>query len=288
MKRSRNAILLPLFFLVLCLSAGCGSRPGFEGDFAEMPPPDAPESFMTDEEIEEAQERERETKRQRLRELRQEAFDLYVESEQEIDAFGPPQDYLLSSGDRVHIRFSPQKEMNAEYRVRPDGKISFDLIGELPVLGITPSELQGTLDELYAVYLKSSSINVVVDDFGAQRLYVLGEVSRPGMFGLINPTTLTQVITEAGGWKGSARTEDVIIIRKGFDQTPFSFKVNLKEMLKTGEVHSDIVMRNHDIVYIPKGKIASAEDFVDRFFGVIAPPIEAAWKLKLVTDWNQN
>ena len=243
---------------------------------------------MTDEEIEAARELEKEERRQRLRELREETFDLYVDSDQEIDAYGPPHDYVLNAGDHIRLRFSPQVEMNTEFTVRPDGKVSFDLIGELPVVGITPSELRETLDEMYAVYLKSSSINVVVVDFKSQRLYVLGEILRPGMFELSNPITLTQIITQAGGWKGSARMEDVMIIRKGEDQTPFSFKVNVKEMLKSGDVHSDIFMRNHDIVYVPKGKIAAAEDFVDRFFGVIAPPIEAAWKTKLVTDWNKQ
>jgi polysaccharide export outer membrane protein len=127
-----------------------------------------------------------------------------------------------------------------------------------------------------------------VDEFKSRRLYVLGEVFKPGMFEMITPVTLTQVITEAGGWKGSARMEEVMIVRKGEDQTPFSFKVNVKDMLKSGDVQNDLYMRNHDIVYVPKGKIASAEDFTGRLFGIILPPIDAIWKTALIADWRNR
>ncbi len=288
MKRIAPAVIFTALTTLFFLAPGCGSRPGFEEDFAHMEQPDAPEAGLTDEQIEELHAEQRRERLQKLKELRKEEFDLYVRSDEQLDPLESPEPYTLSAGDKIRVRFTPQSEMTALFVVRPDGMVSFDLIGEIPVVGLTPLELGETLEELYAVYLRSPSINVSVEEFASQRIYVLGEVVRPGMYPLINTTTLTQVIGQAGGWRGTARMEDVMIIRKGEDQMPFAFRVNVKDMLKNDEMHSDIAIRNLDIVYVPKGKLASAADFTGRFFDIVLPPIDAGWKLFLMNDYARR
>jgi protein involved in polysaccharide export with SLBB domain len=269
------------------LISGCGSRPGFDEDFTQMPPPEGPGKTLTDEEIEEAKLREKEERLMRLEELRQEELDLYLESDEEFDAREAFPEYRLAPGDDFNVRFASQPEMNIALTVRPDGMVSFDLVGDVPVSGMAPEELARTLEEMYAVYLRDPQINVVVKDFVNLHVYVLGEVLKPGEYPLRSPTSLAQAVAMAGSWSDDARLEDVMVIRMRDDQTPFAFKVNMKEVMK-GAVHADPYLRNMDIVYVPMGKIASTRNFVGRFFQTILPPIDAIWKTSIIMDYARN
>ncbi|MFH1277010.1 MAG: polysaccharide biosynthesis/export family protein [Candidatus Eisenbacteria bacterium] len=272
--------------LLLALFPGCGSRPGFEDDFTSLPEPEAPERRATDEEIEETMIEENAPIVPMITRIGDGGeggepgeglgFDLRPEA-------GP---FRLSPGDEFEIRFLSQPEMNLPQTVRPDGVVSFDLIGDLPVEGLTPEELARTLEEMYSVYLKNPSINILVRDFESRRFFVVGEVDKPGEYPLTTPTSLSQAVATAGSWTKEARCEDVMVIRMGEDGEPFAFKVNLKEILR-GAVGSDPILAHMDIIYVPMGKIASARDFVDRFFGIILPPIDATWKLAVTTGYRR-
>jgi polysaccharide export outer membrane protein len=268
--------------ILLVLSiAGCGSRPGFEGDFTRLPEPEAPGREMTDEEIEKARAEEA-TKR---RELLREEMSLYIDSEEEIDLRPEPVEYRLVIGDVFSIRFANQQMMNMELPVRPDGMASFDLLGDLPVAGMTPRELARTLEEMYAVYLKDPMVNIVVRTFDNRSFFVLGEVAHPGEFKIEKPMTLSQAIASAGSWTPDARPDNVMVIRMREDRTPFAFKVNLAKIL-TEAPSADPYVTHMDIIYVPMGRVSSARNFSNRFFGVILPPIDAAWKAAILTGYR--
>ena len=268
--------------LVLAWLAGCGSRPGFEGDLTRLPEPDAPRDEMTDEEIERAREEEA----AKRREILQEEMQLYIESEEEIELRPEPTEYQLVIGDEFSARFVNQPSMNVDLIVRPDGNASFDLLGDLPVAGLTPRELARNLEELYSVYLRDPMVNVVVRNFENQRVFVLGMVESPGEHTLKQPLTLTQAIAKAGSWKDGARLEDVMVIRMRPDRTPFAFKVNVKEIIREAPF-ADPFLANMDIVYVPKSRVTSLRDFSNRFFGIIIPPIDAVWKTAIIAGYKR-
>ncbi|MBN1825951.1 MAG: polysaccharide biosynthesis/export family protein [Candidatus Eisenbacteria bacterium] len=283
MKRTVIVFVVPLLIAFLC--AGCGSRPGFEEDFTGKP--ESPSDTPTDEEILEAREQAREERLARLDELRQEELSLYVESEDELDLSAETPEYRIVARDNIALRFVTHPEMNLQIEVRPDGAASFDLLGDLPVAGMTPSELAETLKEMYAVYLREPDINVVVSGFASQKFYVLGEVKLPGEFELTNPVTITQAIAMAGSWSDDARTEDVMVIRMREDRTPIAMKVNVKEIMN-GAIFADLSLRHMDVVYVPMGKMAGTRNFVGRFFDTILPPIDAAWKTAVLTGYRNR
>jgi polysaccharide export outer membrane protein len=267
--------------LVLAWLAGCGSRPGFEGDLTKLPEPDAPRDEMTDEEIERAREEEA----AKRREILQEEMRLYIESEEDVELRPEPAEYQLVIGDQFSLRFVNQQSMNVDLIVRPDGNASFDMLGDLPVAGLTPRELARNLEELYSVYLRDPMINVVVRNFENQRVFVLGMVHVPGEHALQQPLSLTQAIAKAGSWTDEARIEDVMVIRMRPDRTPFAFKVNVKEILREAPF-ADPFLTNMDIVYVPAGRVASVRNFTSRFFGIILPPIDAAYKTAILTGYR--
>lgn len=271
--------------LMTALASGCGSRPGFEEDFTSLPEPEAPAREVTDEEIEETLADEASLVVPVITRVGEEG----AEGGGGMEGFElrpEPGPYRLSPGDEFEIRFLNQPEMNVDQRVRPDGAVSLDLIGDLMVAGLTPEELSRALEEMYSVYLKKPSINVLVLNFQTRRFFVVGQVDKPGEYPLTVPTSLSQAVATAGSWTGEARTEDVMVIRMGEEGEPFAFKVNLKEIMR-GAVGSDPILTHMDIVYVPMGKIASARNFVDRFFGVILPPIDATWKLAVTTGYRR-
>lgn len=265
---------------------GCGSRPGFEDDFTALPAPEAPKREATDEQIERSQEQERADRVRMLGELSAEERNLYVTSDEEFDLRGEAPSYRFGVGDRFDIRFVHQPEMNISLSVRPDGASSFDLIGDLPVQGLAPDELARTLEEMYSVYLKDPKVNVVVRDFEGRRFFVVGEVARPGEYPLKTPTSLTQAVATAGSWTDQSNTEEVMVIRMREDGTPFAFQVNLKQIM-AGAVGADPFLNDMDVVYVPMGRIASAHNFVSQFFGIIIPPIDAAWKTAILTGYRR-
>ncbi|MFH1680887.1 MAG: polysaccharide biosynthesis/export family protein [Candidatus Eisenbacteria bacterium] len=261
--------------------AGCGSRPGFEGDFARLPKPEAPERLPTDEEIERIREEEAALRREMLEaEMR-----LFIESEEEVDLRPESIEYRIVARDKFGIRFVNQPMMNSEFTVRPDGMVSFDMLGDLPVAGLTPRELARTLEEMYAVYLRDPMVNVVIRDFENERVFVMGEVNRPGEFALARPITLSQAIAQAGSWTDNARMEEVMVIRMREDRSAFAFKVNVKGILSEAPA-ADPFLAHMDIVYVPTGRVASVRNFTARFFGIILPPIDAAWRAAILSGYR--
>lgn len=176
----------------------------------------------------------------------------------------PPQ-YFIQAGDQLHIKFFYNPELNEAVTVRPDGKISLQLIDEVQAAGLTPAQLDDFLTDRYSRELKKPAITVIVGSFSSQRVYVGGEVGRQGLVELTTGMTALQAVFSAGGFKETADPEAAIIIRKGPDNQPVPVRVNLKSAL-SGD-GSDVVfqLRPYDVVYVPKTWIAEANKFVKQY-----------------------
>lgn len=175
-------------------------------------------------------------------------------------------EYLLQVGDIIEIKFYYNSELNERIKVRPDGRISLQLIDEVQAAGVEPSELDRTLTEKYAKILKNAEIAVIVKEFSSQKIYIGGEVKTPGMIPISGKLTSLQAIFQAGGFKNTAELGNVVVLRNQGTSEPLFMTVNLKEDLKTNTRHNDILLKPYDIVFIPKTTIARVNDFVDQYF----------------------
>ena len=176
-----------------------------------------------------------------------------------------PAPYIIQPGDRLDIKFFYSPELNEAVTVRPDGKISLQLVDEVQASGLTPSELDGTLTDKYSRELKKPVITVIVRSFIGQRVYVGGEVNRQGLVELTTGMTALQAVIHAGGFKETALPQGAIIIRKGPDNRPVPMRVDLKKVLYGNSPESETRLRPYDIVYIPKSAIAKANKFVNQY-----------------------
>ena len=177
----------------------------------------------------------------------------------------PEQEYRIQVGDQLDIKFFYNPELNEQVTVRPDGRISLQLVHEIMAAGLTPAELTSLLTKKYATELKRPEITVIVRSFGSQRVYVDGEVIKPGMFPLIGFVTVLQAISQAGGMKDTARTSEVVIIRRGENNKPLASQVNLRKVIDGTDMSQDIALKPYDIVYVPKSAIANVNVWVDQY-----------------------
>jgi len=177
----------------------------------------------------------------------------------------PGQEYRIQAGDQLDIKFYYNPELNELVTVRPDGRISLQLVHEIMAAGLTPAELTGVLREKYAVEVKQPEITVIVRLFGGQQIYVGGEVNKPGIFNLIGSMTVLQSISLAAGVKDSARTKEIVIVRRGADNKPLMIPINLKKLIDGTDMSQDIFLKTFDIVLVPKSNVAEVNVWIDQY-----------------------
>lgn len=177
----------------------------------------------------------------------------------------PLKEYRIQTGDQLDIKFFYNPELNETVTVRPDGRISLQLAPEVTAAGLTPAELTDSLVKSYAKELANPGITVMVRSFSSQRVYVDGEVNKPGMIPLAGPLTVLQSIAEAGGFKDTAKTGQVLVIRKSPDNKPLAIAVNLDDARTAARGNQDILLAPYDIVYVPKSAVANVNQFVDQY-----------------------
>lgn len=180
-------------------------------------------------------------------------------------------EYRLQPGDEIEIKFFYNSSLNERLIIRPDGKISLQLIDELFVAGLTPAQLDKILTRRYATELKQPELTIIVRSFVGQRIYVGGEVTTPKLIPLTGKMTALESIFRAGGFKDTAHPGSVIIIRKDTKNRPFGIKVDLKRVMKGGEGGRDTELLPYDIVYVPKKAIAKVDLFVDQYIRQLIP-----------------
>jgi polysaccharide export outer membrane protein len=155
----------------------------------------------------------------------------------------------LIPGDEVEISVFGAPELSLLQRVRPDGKISAKLFGDIEAAGKTPSELQAELTKLYEPQLQIKAITVVARTSAA--VYVAGAVLKPGKVELVRPMTALDAIMEAGGFdlKGGARQSKVKVIRNDGVRMQ-NFDLDLEGVLTKGG-EAPFYLKPFDTVYVP-------------------------------------
>lgn len=197
--------------------------------------------------------------------------DLYP-SEAPIEPSGETNnEYILQLGDVMDIKLFYNPELNETVTIRPDGKISLQLVDEIEVLGLTPSELDKILTEKYSKILYKTDVAVIVKEFTSQKVYVGGEVNLPGLIPYAGTLTSLQAIFQAGGFKNTAKLKNIVILRNQGTEEPLFMTIDLKEDLIKHTQHNDILLKPYDVVFVPKTSIAKINQFVDQYIRQLIP-----------------
>lgn len=150
--------------------------------------------------------------------------------------------------------------------VSPDGRISFPLIGGMQVQGFTVAQVEKRINESYAKQVRNLNITLILLEIHHPKLYVLGEVERPGAYDIASVPNVLNALTLAGGFKKSGELEEIAVFRNEGLERPIAFKVDIKAALRTGVALTNVKLKPGDIIYVPKTRIDERNDTIERIF----------------------
>ena len=156
-----------------------------------------------------------------------------------------PNKYSIGAEDVLYVLVWREPDFTKMVMVRPDGKITMPLIGDLPAAGMTPVQLTKDLTEKLSNYVNRPDVTVTVQEVRSKKYYVDGEMNRPGEFPLITPTKILEAISKAGGFKEFADQKRVVILRGNK-----TFKFNYKEVIKGKHPEQNIELENGDHIIV--------------------------------------
>ncbi|NWF51626.1 MAG: polysaccharide biosynthesis/export family protein [Nitrospirae bacterium] len=160
--------------------------------------------------------------------------------------------------------------MSKKVRILPDGKIHYPLVGDIKAEGLSVNQLRDKLREGLLKYYVEPQVSVIVTTISSQKVFVLGEVNKPGAFLLDRPKTIVEAISEAEGFTQDAKIKNVLLIRGGASNPNPNYTVlNLEKTLKERDMSKNVLLRHGDIIYVPVSEIANVERFFDRLWTII-------------------
>jgi len=152
--------------------------------------------------------------------------------------------------------------------VRPDGKVSFPLIGDVQAVGSTISQLDREITERLKEYVKSPEVSISIKKLGGKKVILLGEVGKAGVYSVTGAHTLLEAIGLAGGFSKDAVPSSVVLIRGGFVH-PKPRRLNLSRAL-AGDLSQNIALQSEDIIFVPKKFIADLNYFLSQIIEPLA------------------
>jgi polysaccharide export outer membrane protein len=173
-----------------------------------------------------------------------------------VPATGRAEEYVIGDGDLLKITVYDNPDLTTEARVGGDGKITFPLIGDVDVRGLTVIEAQKKIALLLGDgFIKNPQVSVFVSEYKSKKVTALGEFTKPGLIELHGNATLMEVISNAGGLTLNAGETLVIkrqILKPGSDRKEdVSITVDLDKLLTQGDVSANVTVLDGDSIYVP-------------------------------------
>jgi polysaccharide export outer membrane protein len=161
-----------------------------------------------------------------------------------------PTDYVIGSEDVLGVLFWREPDLSGDVTVRPDGKITLSLIGDVAASGLTPETLRDQLQQAGSRFLADANVTVVVRQINSRKVFITGQVGMPGAFPLGGPRNVLQLIAMAGGLGEYAESDKITIIRTDHGR-PVTLKFNYKDVSKGKKLEQNIQLQPGDTVVVP-------------------------------------
>lgn len=162
-----------------------------------------------------------------------------------------PNAYAIGIGDILEISVWKNPDLSATVPVRPDGRISVPLLGDVQAAGMTPLALKQTLTDSYKDYVTAPGVSVVVKEIHSRKIYITGEVKTPGSYDLPPRGKLMQAVALAGGLTPYAKGR-IVVLRDGRDgRQDRHYEIELKAIISGKKPQDNILLLPGDTLFVP-------------------------------------
>jgi polysaccharide export outer membrane protein len=161
-----------------------------------------------------------------------------------------PEEYRIGPEDALQVFVWKNETLSRAVAVRPDGKISLPLLGDIQAAGHTTVELRDTLVKRYTEFIAAPEISVIVNDVKSIKVSVIGEVPKAGRYELKSRTTVLDVLAIAGGFGQFASRSRIFVLRpetNKMKRIPFNYNKAVSE----GGEQENFYLQPNDIVVVP-------------------------------------
>jgi polysaccharide biosynthesis/export protein len=153
-------------------------------------------------------------------------------------------EYVIGPSDVLAVTVWKEPDISRTLPVRPDGKISLPLVGELQASGLTASKLQDVITQKLKDYIENPQVNVVVQDVKSRSFNIVGKVSKTGSFDLTKPTSVLDAIALAGGFQDFAKVSKIYVLRRMPDGSQKMLPFNYKQVIKGKQLDQNIELQS--------------------------------------------
>jgi polysaccharide biosynthesis/export protein len=161
------------------------------------------------------------------------------------------EDYIIGSDDVLAINVWKEPDLSRTVPVRPDGKITLPLIGDITASGNTPKQLQASIEQDLTKYISKPAVTVIVQEPKSHKFNIVGEVQKPGSYLLTSPMTVLDAIAQAGGFRDWAKVKSIYVLRVGPNGTRTKVAFNYKKVIRGHDNEQNIQLRTGDTVVVP-------------------------------------
>jgi polysaccharide export outer membrane protein len=160
-------------------------------------------------------------------------------------------DYVIGPSDVLAVNVWKDAELSRTVPVRPDGKISLPLIGELQVSGLTVLQVQRMVAERLKEYISNPEVAVIVQEVKSRTYAILGKIAKPGSYELGKPTTVLEAIAIAGGFLDFAKVGKIHIIRHMDNGSRATLYFDYKKVIKGHNPEQNMELKSGDTIIVP-------------------------------------
>ena len=159
-------------------------------------------------------------------------------------------DYKIGPQDVLRIDVWKEPEITRTVPVRPDGKISLPLLNDVQAAGLTPTQLASSISEGLKRFITSPQVTVSVNEINSRRIYVTGEVTRPGAYPLLPNMTVLQALSSSGGFNQFAKVKGIYVLRVE-DGKQVKHPFNYKDAVAGKNPEQNILLQSGDVIVVP-------------------------------------
>jgi polysaccharide biosynthesis/export protein len=162
-----------------------------------------------------------------------------------------PTEYVIGPQDVLGINFWRDADMTGDVTVRPDGRITLPLLGDLQAAGLTPEALKASIHKAASKLIEDPTITVIVRQINSRKVFITGQVTTPGAHVLTGPLTVMQLISLAGGLTEFAKKKDITVMRTEANGKQVVVPFNYNDVAKGKNLAQNVVLKPGDTVVVP-------------------------------------